>query len=191
MVITIRIGTLANAILALTGTLLCGCGHATLAKQTEPGREFARQLEACPLWTGLDLQDRSGKDELFKSLDRLANFDASTILEGIKLYLAAHENGPTVVEAWQKVFVLNRFVINVPEHAGINTAYFGGWTGIPTNSQGMNLLWPLQMTGARFDLIATSIGFFGPDYRGAEEFDFLKGMFGMRKRPPNPAGRNG
>lgn len=83
------------------------------------------------------------------------------------------------------IYVFNRLYCNVPEKVEQTTwKFFGGWVGVPLKDSVVDAMYPLTPGKDRkLELTGSFRGYFGPQYRGLSEFDFLLDRFGKRKIP--------
>lgn len=111
--------------------------------------------------------------------------DARRIVERLSVGKDPNSSEPTSDrEVGSKIYIFNRLYCNVPEMVSTsNWKVFGGWGGVPHNSDSLNALYPLtRQKNGTLKLTETFGGYGGPTYRGLEEFDFLLKRFGKRIR---------
>jgi hypothetical protein len=81
-----------------------------------------------------------------------------------------------------QLFVMNRYLFKVPTQLKRGEArFFGGWTGVPHDENGVNPLWPLAVAkDGRLKLVGRSSRYFGDEFQAVEEFDYLNLKYGRR-----------
>jgi len=139
------------------------------------------QIKSCPAWTDYDENDvKKKEDQIFQSLNKIAENDIGQIRESVRSLLAVKDQD-TSIDA--QIFLLNRFLFQVPERSAIDGRLFGGWVG-PTIHDGMlNRLWPFSYDSHNnLRLTGSFQGYFGPRYNGLSEFDYFYDKFGLRER---------
>lgn len=161
-----------------------------LHEQVDFDLELAcRSINDAPSWTRMsgDTIDSEGP----KLSSVLRNFAAISPENARKLVerLSALSQDPSKEAAIDhdicgRIYIFNRLYCNVPRMVDrIDWKFFGGWGGIPGDELRLNALYPLtQGEGGSLELTETSGGYYGPRYRGLEEFDFLLSRFGKRER---------
>jgi hypothetical protein len=81
-----------------------------------------------------------------------------------------------------RLYVLSRYIFNVPERAKFDSPTFGGWMGVPHNSEEINLLWPLSYDQqGNLALTGQFGGYMGDDYLAIQEFDYFRSAYGARR----------
>ena len=102
------------------------------------------------------------------------------IRKAIVLIFSTH---PQDTSLWSRVFLLNRYLFQVPEISPIDGHLFGGWAGTPVENGMVNRLWPFSYDGQnRLQLVGEFEGYYGPPYRGLDEFDYFQKKFGLRRK---------
>ena len=159
------------------------------SQQASSGRT-KRILEAiarCPPWTRVTEEDgdANAKQELFMCLDQLAREETPVLRQAFKRYIKTRqaENNYSLDES-SKLFVINRFLFNVPPSLGIEKAHFcGGWIGRPSRNEQIDTLWPWKLgVSGKLELVGIYHGYIGEEYQALEEFDFFNKHFGRRHK---------
>jgi hypothetical protein len=152
------------------------------AQATPPGRDEAIQLlRTCPAWSDA----KANRNQIVVCLRRLSQCDSAILRAVTKAFVAeCRANGTYTIAAMSKLFVLNRFVFNVPEHAKFSGPFFGGWEGVPHDEREMNVMWPLSHgKDGQLELSGAYGGYSGERFRALEEFDFFLRKYGRRSIP--------
>lgn len=135
---------------------------------------IARQLQRCPLWTGMAEHDLQRREQVTEMYLRLAKYDTATIRAGITLYLGGFSSlSPQRYDAGEKVFAFVRVVFRVPrrfdavrEHLPFEVA------GNPVYADGVDLLWPFSIDdNGHLHLTGVDQGHSGPAYNPLADFD--------------------
>lgn len=180
--------------LMLVIVLLCSCGADRRSRETPRGAGVVQApetqeqsvsralsiLEDTPDWSGSMQMDPADKARIMRSMEELSRFDTDTLRTAAERHLNAPPKHSFVeVPAWGRVYLLNRYIFNVPSIAPPRTPSFGGWFSAerPQNC----LLWPLALgEEGKLELIATGSHYKGPSYLGLREFDYFRQKFGRR-----------
>jgi hypothetical protein len=149
--------------------------------------EFMLRFVDIEPWSTLSEQDIAEKgadfDKLGKAFARMAPVDARDVLEQI-----VSASSQSAMDRISNAYLLNRYYFAVPESVPIrDVELFGGWWGVPTNNEKLELLWPLKR-GLRgvVQLKFSFQGFSGPPYDAVGEFDFFKSKYPPRDVNSNP-----
>ena len=86
------------------------------------------------------------------------------------------------VSAMSKLFVLNRYVFNVPEFTPLNQQRFGSFLGVPVLEGRVNELWPWQIDPAgELQLTGFFRGYAGESFVALEEAEAFQRLYGRRE----------
>ena len=122
---------------------------------------------------------------MLKRIDAVALEDTVVLRDALERYVSKRqaEDNYSIGEMG-KLFILNRYLFNVPSSSELKQAsFFGAWYGVPENERYVNLLWPLKIeNNGKLTLVGEFSGYFGPDFRAVEEFDYFHRRFGCRVR---------
>jgi hypothetical protein len=138
------------------------------------------QIHSCPSWSDIE---RGGimkvESRLMDSLAKVSENDIAMIREAIRILFSNPQQDTAM---WAKVFILNRYLFQVPEESPIDDKLFGGWAGVQVNNGKVNRLWPLSHeVEGRLRIVGEFEGYFGNGYQGLDEFDYFQRTFGLRK----------
>jgi len=183
---------------SLPGALLClsvaamslgvgcnGSGEQCPVKHKEHTNDVLLLIEAIPPWSEIG-HEAAAKSRLqtVTILQRISKYDLETIREAEGQFISKQRTLPTGydVAAMSKLYVLNKYLFALPEEARIDSArFFGGWLGVPHDSDDVNLLWPFSKSEPdRLSLTGTFGGYNGDDYLALEAFDYYRRTFGRR-----------
>jgi hypothetical protein len=142
-----------------------------------------QKLDACPPWASLDVNDQQTVAVLMRALAFFQNCDYDVLRKVIARYVTIKtETEEYDVESASRLFILNRYLFNVPEIAPISEPHFGGWV-IPHDDRTANRLWPFRLKDGQLILIGGFQGYFGAKYDALGEFDFFRKVYGLRTLP--------
>src|SRR5690348_14361681 len=86
---------------------------ATLVRRESAAARALSDLKRCPAWFSTKPDDAEGRARILTCLERLSKCETPVLREAVRRYVAQErEFGP---DAWSKVYVLNRYIFNVPE----------------------------------------------------------------------------
>ena len=176
--------------LLLFGSLLCaiGCLHRTPASRVHKDESgvttVSEQIRECPPWARITPGDIATQRRLIKCMEELSAENTSTLRQAIEKIIEegpAENNDP--FDEWSRLYVLNRFLFNVPRKSKLADAkFFGGWHGVPQDGIYIDLLWPLRIdSSGLIELVGTTKMYTGPPYQPLLEFDYFNHRFGRRK----------
>jgi hypothetical protein len=141
--------------------------------------EVLKLLESCPAWTALQKDDKVSHEKIITHLKKISEFDLQVIRSSSEKYLQANPD----ISAKSKIFVLNRYLFNVPKKVPLNQMTgFGGWAGVPVRNSNANWMWPLSTDiFGRIKVEGVFAGYYGSKYAAIEEFDYFNRTFSRRK----------
>jgi hypothetical protein len=122
--------------------------------------------------------------KIIETLNRISNYNLTIIRKAIKIYSdESKKNDLTYSERMSPIFLLNRYLFNVPSELRSYKRYYWGVTGVPVKEGKVNWLWPfIQEKNGDIILKGFPIAFRGSEYFAIEEFDFFNKTFGPRKQ---------
>jgi hypothetical protein len=158
----------------------------TLSRQREEVQEVLELLTACKSWM-LWYGDRKTAEGIMHSVRQIAQFPLTDMKEAIQEYARPTELfgeeerfGESDVVRWGKIYVLHRYIFDVPEKGAGCPPYFGGFVGQSNQ-------WPGMMAPLAFDAVTGKIilkyqsgGYRGAGFRAVEEFDHFLKVYGLR-----------
>jgi hypothetical protein len=149
----------------------------------EKVRDVVALLDAMPAWaTGDPIKPETCTAIKSKCEAIRVRFSHSIIRDAIVHVLQAADF-KTETQTASKVFVLNRFLFEVPNDADAATIrYFGGWAGVPIKNGRVDMLWPWCQGTNGLELENSFKGYFGEGYDGVGEFDYFKTHYDARKQ---------
>ena len=153
-------------------------------QQVEPSPStVAREIESCFPWSELRESDDEARKQIMTCFGKIASYDLVMIRLAIEKYVSTKRSQKAFnVAAMSRLYVLNRYLFNVPEKARFEKGTFGGWMGVPADSESINLLWPFTIDEAgTLTLTGQFHGYMGDDYLALKEFDDFNKKYGGRK----------
>lgn len=147
-------------------------------------KEIVRLLEVSPAWD--TLKDNSSllenQNMILENLFKISKYDLTTIRGAISFFVEKKKSTNEYnVSNMSRLFLLNRYIFNIPESIPFDAPAFGGWVGVPIKNKIINRLWPLTVNKDGVIMIDGEFGgYFGPDYRAVEEFDYFQEKFATR-----------
>jgi hypothetical protein len=149
---------------------------------TEDVQIVVKILEQMPDWTTFSLNKTHARERaaIEEGVRRVANYDLDTIRTAMAIYDTADAPG-----AMGKLFVLNRYLFNLPEEVPTRSphsqAFGGGWLGQPAKEDAVSLRWPWSIDAeGTWRLTGQFGGFMGPPYDALGAFDYYRKHFGKR-----------
>ena len=145
--------------------------------------EKVTQLNAAPYWGQINDENISTLGpKLMRVIEPLKSWNINDVRILVKR-LSMETSGEEKWRAWNDIYIINRYCINVPQEANINSVKkFGAWY-VPMNrgTGNYNILYPLTMTlDGRLQLIGGSRLYNGSSYDVLGEFDYLLKIYGKR-----------
>ena len=145
-------------------------------------------LKQCPALTSIGPDDTTTKKKLLKCLDEMATQETPILRKAIEEFIAECRRANNYsVDEMSKLWVLNRYIFDVPAKSKLQDArFFGGFLGVPHDEKDVNLLWPLGTTlNGKLALVGVYRGgYMGDDFQAVDEFDYFDKRFGRRASPP-------
>ena len=142
-----------------------------------------KMIGACPAWSDLRASDILSRKASLACLERISHNDPDVIRKSMERYISnKRRRNAYDVSSMSRLYVLNRYVFNVPEKAKFDRPTFGGWMGVPHNSEEINLLWPLSYDQeGKLALTGQFGGYLGDDYLAIQELDYFRSIYGARR----------
>jgi hypothetical protein len=169
--------------------LLClQAGCTTTDTRSQAVNEALKLIESCPYWNQLAATDLTGAREIIHTLEKLNNYSSTVLRLAIVKFQESHFaiNGRKTFDDWTKLFLINRYIFNVPEWENSERARtYGGFFPIPRENGKVNVMWPLAINrSGEVELIGQSVGYLGDRFLAVEEFDFFLQEHGRRPKIP-------
>lgn len=146
-------------------------------------------IESCPAWNLLYEDDVSGRKIVIAQLQEIAKFDVSVVRLAVEKYYKGKEADNSFdITSKSRLYVLNRYLFNVPSKASFEGTAFGGWAGVPYDEieNTINWMWPLSTdNNGNLQLTGRFRGYYGPPYLVIQEFDYFNERFGRRQIKAN------
>jgi hypothetical protein len=180
-----------GSLVAIIFVLLLFLGHGRFSPQKRSTAKIIATLDSCPAWTDLEEDDYSGREQLLSAMNQLrSDYDLPSLREAIRAYVAM--KGPEDdLQAFSRLFILNRCLFDVPSSCPTETPIFGSWRGRPYEGATVNLLWPLSLDKeGGLHLTGKYHGYFGGPYDPLAEFDFFQDHYPVRKKLNSVAGKD-
>src|SRR5262249_33723595 len=112
-------------------------GFAGCDAKTRAVDQIVQALEKSPAWADASKDDDHVRDAIAAEMNRLAQNDVDVLRAAIEKYidLRRRTKDGYDVSSMSKLFLLNRFVFDVPSKVPSGSPLFGGWVGVPLNSK--------------------------------------------------------
>jgi len=151
-------------------------------------RAVAAKLHEIVAWADIYVGD-FGKLALMElAVKDLCRSDADVVVAGMRCFIeeCCEAEGGFRVSAMSKLFVVNRYLFDVPEFTPLNQRRFGAFAGVPVHGDLVNELWPWQVDArGEIRLIGFFRGYVGETYLALQEAVAFKRRYGLReKREP-------
>jgi len=155
------------------------------------------ELDHCPSWK---MDDPVGRERILDCMESIRQYPLEDIREVVARASRIHlpREDPLFGD---KIYILNRYLFNVPERYPRKSAkFFGGLEGaevfeknprlnVPRTQDpnDFNLMWPLSCDkDGKIVLVGDPVSAHtGPSYDAIGEFDYFRRMFGLRKFGPS------
>ena len=114
-----------------------------------------------------------------KAATTISRFPDALIEKAMKVFRAGAHLPLGERFTFGRLFILNRFLFNVPEYVKYNPfslqpISYGGWAGVPGNDKYFNQLWPLGYDASGCLVIKDFFrGYGNPDYQAVEELSLI------------------
>jgi hypothetical protein len=157
-----------------------------LSSRLLAAQDISMLLAKTPIWTSIRTDDdRTGRLICEALRPLLQRAPEELRAELVKYVDGLRDENADKLGALSTIFVLNRMFFDVPqEDRQDSVQFFGGWNGVPSGNGKVNMMWPVGKDKAgNFTLVGHFAGYFGPEYRALEEFDFFWKKYGKRKVP--------
>jgi hypothetical protein len=144
---------------------------------------IATLIDETPPWSEVTAGDQAGLRAIEDRLRPIKEYSVEEVVEGLRRFVErrrASANGYDV-PAMSKLYVLNRYLFDVPPRVPAGRPRFGGFTGVPTYAGAIDELWPWQ-TSANGEIRLTGAfrGFVGEAYQAVEEARAFQAEYGVR-----------
>jgi hypothetical protein len=146
-------------------------------------QEALTAISDCPAWSELQPGDAVTQRRIMACLTALRGYDLAVLGAAIGTYVTKLKREERyTVAAMSRLYVLNRYLFDVPERVPVGTRGFAGFKGVPSDAGGIDELWPFSRT-PHGGLVLTGQfkGYNGEDYLAVEEFDYFRHQYGLRK----------
>jgi hypothetical protein len=139
-------------------------------------------LTSSPKWFETDSDDEFTRRVIIEYLEQIAVFDINIIRQAVEMHVNYMKEDKEYVYRMSRIFVLNRYIFNIPANTKL-THPNGGWI-LPENSNSqMDMLWPLsESKDGKLQLTGTAIFYVGPVFDALKEFDSFHKIYGIRKK---------
>jgi hypothetical protein len=154
-------------------------------KEEDHVLNIVRQIREFPEWTRLGEVDTLVRKDFLERTDAIAQEETAILRKAVEKFVSELRSEHNYsVGQMSKLFVLNRYIFNVPERSDRGKArFFGGWSGVPMSDRDVDLLWPLKIsTTGELSLVGSFHGYFGESFQAVQEFDYFDRRFGRRTK---------
>lgn len=144
---------------------------------------LVEQISSMPAWSDLSSDNDEDRRQVIEILQAIARAPAEIIRQAVEAYIeqTARAEAGYDVSAMSRLYVLNRFLFNVPDKVELGRPRFGSFFGIPSEGNTVNELWPLSKgVDGKFVLDGQFGGYFGESYLAVQEFDHFNNEYGPR-----------
>jgi hypothetical protein len=165
----------------------CASNRIELSHEKENNPMIVKLIDNCIPWNRIYENDESAKDKREKiilTMKELDAFDLIDLRKGIEEYIKIKKSQDFYnIDCMSRLYILNRYIFNVPLKVDLNSPRFSCFAGIPLDASGINELWPLSYD-AQGNLILTGkfIGYFGFEYLALQEFDYFNEKYAARRK---------
>lgn len=147
------------------------------------GEDVAQILRTMPSWFGVSSEKAVRDIELAAS--RIARCESKEIVRGVEIYLGTKHHDDLENQApnsWSKVFVITRFVANIPADADYGDTLGADLSPFYRGPQDRALiLWPWTLDNSgRLKLAGRTNSYEGPLFDPLSELQWAIGHFGRR-----------
>jgi hypothetical protein len=156
-------------------------------KTPSPVKNVLKSLRSMPAWSELRADDRQGRQALEHIVQSLVKTKLDVIRSGMELYIQLSREAPGQfdIPEMSRLFVLNRFLFDVPAEAPLGSIrLFGGWDGIVVRPGVISPLWPWRVVRGRKQLVGVFSGYAGDEYLALQEFDYFRERFAAAAKVP-------
>jgi hypothetical protein len=142
-------------------------------------------LDETPAWAGVEAGDAEALAEIERRMRRLDTFSPEDVEAGARRYVASRSAGGDAfdVDAMSKVYVLARYLFDVPDAVPGGRPRFASFIGVPVREGVVDELWPWEAgPDGEPDLTGYFRGYAGETYNALGELDAFKERYGFRRR---------
>jgi hypothetical protein len=146
-------------------------------------KEVEALIKGIPAWSKLSPSDEKGRRKVMAAMKKLSQYDLNVLRKAMENFIAKkrQSRGGYDVDDMSRLFILNRYLFNVPDKVPIGAPHFGAFAGVPSDAHSVNDLWPLSFDASgKLILSGNFAGYFGDDYLALEEFDHFAKKYGAR-----------
>lgn len=141
-------------------------------------------LSSMPSWADEQVLEVGLFPKIKTDMQLIARQNMETIKEAMMDYInmaSKSSEGYSTLEMG-KLFVLNRYLFNVPQFEKLDRPGFGGFLGIPVENGRVNMLWPLVNEASELVLRYGFKGYSGESYLAMQELQYFQKRYGVRSR---------
>jgi hypothetical protein len=173
----------------VAGIVGCKQGDEDLCSNTKPESEIymvdeiCRTLDDCIPWSQINANDVNSRNKVMDCMEKLSGYDLDILQKAVEKYVLNKEKLNSYDEdSMSRLYVLNRYIFNVPAKKTEGIPGFWGLFGDANNSGGVDGLWPLSFDDkGHLALTGTFGGYLGEPFMAVEEFKYFKEHYGVRK----------
>jgi hypothetical protein len=142
-----------------------------------------QMLNEMPSWSEITGENKALSANLLPYLQNIAGHKTEHIQQAVTRYVEQSEASSSGynIAAMSRLYVLNRFIFQVPEWIESGKPRFAAFRGIPQKGNLINELWPFSFS-ASGELSITGIygGYSGESFQALKEFISFNNLYGRR-----------
>jgi hypothetical protein len=135
-------------------------------------------------WARVEEDGEELKELILHDLKKISEYSIQEIRDGVKAYIDKCINSKFGFDTddMSKLYLLNRFLFDLPEYVNINEPRFAAFRGIPVKNDEINILWPFEKNEKNeFQITGMFKGYSGESYLALKEFDFFNNNYGVMR----------
>ncbi len=148
-------------------------------------QDVTAALHEMPAWADVLAGDTGALASTEAAVRCIGGGDSDSVLSGIRRFIDERRETDDGfnVSAMSKLFVLNRYLFDVPEFVPLNQPGFGAFVGVPVHEGLVNELWPWEVDSlGELRLTGFFRGYCGETFLALEEADAFRSRYGPRNR---------
>lgn len=147
-------------------------------------KEIKDILNGMHPWARIEKGDDELTKDIVADLNKICQYPVQEIRNAIQSFVddcQKSDEGYTT-DQMSKLYVLNRYLFELPVFEDLNEPRFAAIRGIPVENHSLNVLWPLEIgKNGELELSGIFKGYYGESYQAIKEFDHFKNKYGVRR----------